>query len=133
MRLITFAELSGAGGDTAGVAVDQVLELADGRRVPVLEGRGWGWVRMAWDTGERLDPWEGVTVEEVEADARMVAGPDEPGDGETPQDAEDAHWAMLATALRARGVEAAAEQLAALPDEVVLGERLRGLLAERGA
>ncbi len=93
--------------------------LADGRRLLLLGDRGWTErVHGATDT------WPVTSVEEIEADARVVAGPDEPFDGQSQADMEVDHWAYLADLLRQQDMAVEAADLRELPHEVVLGERL---------
>lgn len=96
--------------DTVSVSATLYAVLDDGRRVPLLDDRGWG------TTGR----WDTTTVEEIEDTARTVVGPDEPVDGQTYEAAADAHWAHLAARLGGHGGD-----LRSLPHDVVLSERLR--------
>jgi hypothetical protein len=104
--------------------------LADGRRLPLLDGRGWSSSLRRVRTGEapgdgRLpDIWAVTSVEEIEETARVVVGPDEPFDGHSQQDMETDHWAHLSRVLGQQGVVADALELRRLPHDVVLSERL---------
>jgi hypothetical protein len=92
--------------------------LEDGRRVMLLDDRG-------WSASGPPDIWRRTSVKEVEETARTVVGPDEPFDGYSHEDMESDHWAALAEALGQQGVLITAEQLSRLPHDVELSERLR--------
>jgi hypothetical protein len=87
--------------------------LADGRRVVLLNDRGWGG-----------GTWAQETVQEMERTGRMVVGPDEPFEGRTQADMEADHWDSLARTLEQHGVEVEAAELKALPHDVELSERV---------
>ncbi|MQS08301.1 hypothetical protein [Streptomyces alkaliphilus] len=122
-RLSTLVELDGEHADPGEMAVSARLEavLSDGRRVPLLDDRGWA------DSmhGGGVDIRDFVSIGDIETTARAVVGPDEPGEGDTHEGMAADHWGHLADVLRRRGVAADAESLEGLPHEVVLGERLR--------
>ena len=92
--------------------------LDDGRRLILLDDRGWG---VHGPPGI----WPRTPVEEIEADARMVVGPDEPHGSHSQADMEADHWAYLSGILRQQGVLVDAEELNRLPHDVELSERLR--------
>ncbi len=92
--------------------------LDDGLRLSLLDDRGWGVHGPA-------DIWHRTSVEEVEATARMVVGPDEPYGNRSQADVADHHWAYLAETLRQQGVLVDAEELSRLPHDVEFSERLR--------
>jgi hypothetical protein len=96
----------------------------DGRRVVLLDDRGW--TEQMGSTGGATPPpvWALVTVEELERTARVVVGPDEPVPGSTQAAAAASHWETLTLTLRAQGVEVAADELGALPHDVELSERI---------
>lgn len=71
------------------------------------------------------DIWRRTSVEEIEADARMVVGPGEPYGSHSQADVEADHWAGLAGILRRQGVLIDAEQVSRLPHDVELSQRLR--------
>ena len=104
-------------GDPRQVSVTATLSavLDDGRRIMLLDDRGWG----------STQHWDAATVEEIEDTARTVVGPDEPIEGQTHEEVAAAHWAHLTTLLGTQGVIAAAGALQSLPHDVVLSERLR--------
>jgi hypothetical protein len=125
MRLVTFVDFR----DTAAPGQMSVLarheaQLADGRRVLLLDDRGWS------SSGNVPDIWAATTVEDIEETARSVVGPDEPFAGRSQEDMEAEHWAYLAGVLREQGVVVDAVRLRRLPHDVVLGEPL---LARLGA
>jgi hypothetical protein len=98
--------------------------LDDGRRVLLLDDRGWAQLPHGGDP----DLWTQLTAADVEHLARTVVGPDEPLDGETADEMEALHWGALASALREHGIGLAPSDLRALPHEVELGERVRARL-----
>jgi hypothetical protein len=136
MRLVTLVDVNDENADARQMSVsarhDAVLE--DGRRVLLLDDRGWtasalraSWVGDVPDVDvqrERLDSWALTTVEEIEETARVVVGPDEPADGHSQEDMEEDHWAYLAGVLRQQGVVVDSLELKRLPHDVVLSERL---------
>jgi hypothetical protein len=118
MRLVTTADADDQASGGVGVSAVLALELDDGERVPLLTDRGWGGPRT----------WEDLRVVDVEATTRTVVGPDEPSDDLTPQDMQAGHWAQLEHTAREHGVTITAAELAALPHDVELTPRLRGLV-----
>lgn len=92
--------------------------LADGRRLALLDDRGWG-------VHGPPDIWRRTSVEDIEEDARRVVGPDEPYGSHSQADMEADHWAYLVGILRQQGVLIDAEELSRLPHDVELSERLR--------
>ncbi|MER5738418.1 MULTISPECIES: hypothetical protein [unclassified Streptomyces] len=121
-RLVTHVELNPARTTDRQLDVSARLEaeLPDGRTLVLLDDRGWA-ESVVGDAAIR----DFLTVESVAETARTVVGPDEPRDGETREQAEAAHWGALAGLLARRGVRVDAAALAALPHDVVPGERLR--------
>jgi hypothetical protein len=124
VRLVTSIDVvDGASSDRQmSITARHEAELDDGRRVLLLDDRGWG------SSGPH-DIWARTTVEELESTARMVVGPDEPFGGRTPADMATDHWAGLAGTLARYGVTVDASRLERLPHDVVLGDRLRDRLA----
>ena len=136
-RLVTFVDLAEL-GDARRMAVSARHEavLLDGRRVLLLDDRGWSSSShiaffQAGDSSNRNstreqppDIWATTSVEDIEQTARMVVGPDEPSDGFSHEDAEQGHWAYLSDVLRQHGVVVDALDLRRLPHDVVLSERL---------
>jgi hypothetical protein len=135
-RLVTFVDLAEGVGDTRQMSVSARHEavLADGRRVLLLDDRGWHStaVRAYWagevpdddSPRDQLDSWAMTSVEDIEQTTRVVVGPDEPPDGYTQEDMEAAHWSYLAGVLREQGVVVDPLDLRRLPHDVVLSERL---------
>jgi hypothetical protein len=111
--------------------------LDDGRRVLLLDDRGWS-SSVLRTTGDRdsapeaPDFWAVTSAEEIEDTSRFVVGPDEPFGGRSQEDMERDHWVYLAGILRQQGVAVNANALKGLPHEVVLSDRVL-LLLERGA
>ena len=97
--------------------------LVDGRRVLLLDDRGWT------ASGNVPDIWAMTSVEEIEETARFVVGPDEPFAERSHEDMETDHWASLSEVLRQQGVVIDARELKRLPHDVVLSERLLARLA----
>lgn len=87
--------------------------LADGRRVVLLNDRGWG-----------VGTWATETAEEMERTARFTVGPDEPPEGRTQADMDTLHWDELARVLQQQGVEVEATELKVLPHDVELSDRV---------
>jgi hypothetical protein len=141
-RLVTFIDLADGVGDTRQTAFSARHEavLLDGRRVLLLDDRGWTWSSLitAFLTGDpsdrdstrehQPDTWAMTSVEDIEQTARMVVGPDEPTDGYSQEDAEQGHWTYLSDVLRQHGVVVDALDLRRLPHDVVLSERLLALV-----
>jgi hypothetical protein len=135
-RLVTFVDLADGVGDTHQMAFSARHEavLLDGRRVLLLDDRGWTWSSLvAVQAGasdrdstreQQPDIWATTSVEDIEQTARMVVGPDEPTDGYSQEDAEQGHWAYLSDVLGQHGVVVDALDLRRLPHDVVLSERL---------
>lgn len=136
VRLVTFVDIDDDAADARQMSVSARHEavLADGRRVLLLDDRGWSSSLGALWVGEvpEGDSWredlpdiEAVTsVEDIEDTARVVVGPDEPFDGRAQEDMEAGHWAYLTGVLRQQGVVVNALELKRLPHDVVLTERL---------
>ena len=135
-RLVTFVDLAEGIGDTRQTSFSARHEavLLDGRRVLLLDDRGWTWsLLIAVQAGasdrdstreQQPDIWATTSVEDIEQTARMVVGPDEPTDGYSQEDAEQGHWAYLSDVLAQHGVVVDALDLRRLPHDVVLSERL---------
>jgi hypothetical protein len=136
-RLVTLVDLADGVGDTRQMALSARHEavLLDGRRVLLLDDRGWTWSSLiAVQAGEASDRdstreqqpdiWATTSVEDIEQTARMVVGPDEPTDGYSQDDTEQGHWRYLSDMLGQHGVVVDALDLRRLPHDVVLSERL---------
>jgi hypothetical protein len=118
-RLVTFLDVDAdvAHARQVSVSARHEAELADGRRVLLLDDRGWS------ESGPP-DIWATTTVEGIVATARTVVGPDEPFGGRSYEDMAADHWAQLASVLRQQGIVADVMELKRLPHDVVLSERL---------
>jgi hypothetical protein len=138
-RLLTFVDIDDAdddGPDARRMSVSARHEavLADGRRVVLLEDRGWsGSLSVVWadepsQQERRLVEvpgiWAAETAEELKRTARDVVGPDEPFEGRTQADMEASHWEALAQVLRKHGVYVQAADLKVLPHDVELSDRV---------
>jgi hypothetical protein len=137
VRLVTSVELDDA-GDPRAQSFSALHEavLADGRRVTLLDDRGWSQSVVRSDGRtvtaiEALEAWSSVTREEIEREARTVVGPDEAYEGHSQEHMEDSHWAHLAGVLHGRGITVEPAELRRLPHDVVLGERLLAALDRR--
>ena len=117
--LVTFVDLDREAADSRQVSVSarHLALLADGRRLLLLGDRG-------WSVSGPDDIWVTTSAEDIVVTTRAVVGPDEPAHGRSYEEAEADHWAELARILHQQGVDAAAEELARLPHEVVLSDRL---------
>jgi hypothetical protein len=134
-RLLTFVDVDDRAADARQMSVSARHEavLADGRRVLLLDDRGWhSSARRVYWGGEvpdddslrdQPDSWA-MSVEDIEETTRVVVGPDEPPDGYTQEDMEAAHWTYLSGVLRQHGVVVEPLDLQRLPHNVVLSERL---------
>lgn len=120
-RLVTSVDVDVADSRRMSLSARHEAVLADGRRVLLLDDRG-------WTTSGPPDIWARTSVEEIEGTARMVVGPDEPFAGRSHEDMEADHWAQLSGVLRQQGVVADAVELKRLPHDVVLSERLLVLI-----
>jgi len=102
-RLITLVDVDDSAADDRQMSVSARHEavLADGRRVLLLDDRGWSSTALTatWGEGpddgagrEQADVWALTTVEDIEESARVVVGPDEPPDGYSREEMEASHW-----------------------------------------
>jgi hypothetical protein len=131
VRLVTIADVrdeEGADPNRMSVSARHEAELDDGRRVLLLDDRGWTSVLRGAGVEEFADVWATTSAREIESTTRMVVGPDEPFGERTWEDMEADHWAAMAEVLREHGVVADAQELKQLPHEVVLSDRLRARL-----
>jgi hypothetical protein len=106
--------------------------LPDGRGLLLLDDRGWTWA-LNRRSAEVPDIWAATSVQDIEADARAVVGPDEPAAGRSREETEAGHWAFISEVLRRQGVIVGAAELRSLPHDVVIGERLRARLTRRSS
>lgn len=100
--------------------------LDDGRRVVLLDDRGW--TEGLRGPGEEAGIWQLLSERDIAETARVVVGPDEPFGGRRQRDMEESHWRGLAERLSAEGVDVDPAELRRVPHEVVLGEALRARL-----
>lgn len=113
-RLVTHLDI--AAEESADVQISARLELEIGSAsTPLLTDRGWGLSGIEWSA---------LTVEEVEKEARVVVGPDEPFGDRTEKDMQRDHWLHLASVAAQQGVSIAVSDLSRLPHDVVLSQRL---------
>ncbi|MGH3427380.1 MAG: hypothetical protein ACRDQZ_07390 [Mycobacteriales bacterium] len=98
--------------------------LEDGRRLLLLDDRGWSSTMGGAGAKEVADIWASMSEDEVVETARVVVGPDEPFGGRSYHDMETDYWNALAEILRAQGVVVDGSDLRQLPHEVVLSDRL---------
>ena len=125
VRLETVADLSeDAGARRISVAVRHEAVLDDGRRMLLLDGRGWSETLGGAGADELADIWAFSSEQDIAETARVVIGPDEAVDGRSQDDMETDHWNALAKDLRALGVLVDAGELKQLPHDVVLSEPL---------
>lgn len=129
-RLLTSVDIDDADDDgpnahRMSVTARQEAVLEDGRRVVVLDDRGWSGSLTAAPGEGVPDVWAFETAEDLERTARDVVGPDEPGPDNTQAEMEAGHWETLARTLREKGVEVEAAELRQLPHDVELSTRLR--------
>ncbi|WP_216853160.1 hypothetical protein [Phytoactinopolyspora halotolerans] len=115
-RLVTFVDVSGQQAGTVSVSARHEVELVDGRRVLLLDDRGWS----------SSQGWAETSAEDIEETARVVVGPDEPFGGRTHEDMEADHWAYLQRNLQRQGVAVDVAELRRVPHDVVLSQRVRG-------
>ncbi len=136
LRLVTVVDLNDDVADAHHISVSarHEAELVNGRRVLLLDDRGWtsslGHLRVDGirdgdsSRGNASGIWATTSVQEIEDTARVVVGPDEPFDDLTQEDTEANHWAYLVGVLRQQGVVVDARELRRLPHDVVLTARL---------
>lgn len=118
-RLISFADanINPSHPEQVSIRVRFELELADGRRVLLLNDRGWGSSRT----------WSELTMEHILRNARDVVGPDEPPQGRSREEEANLYWAAMQRTLQRQGVAVGADDLRQLPHDVLLSD---GLLAK---
>jgi len=116
---VTFVDVDDNAADARQMSVTARHEavLANGRRVLLLDDRG-------WSSSGPPDIWAVTSVADIVDTARVVVGPDEPFDGRSHEDMETDHWAHLTEILQQRGIVADALELKRLPHDVVLSEQL---------
>ncbi|MEW1960461.1 hypothetical protein [Kineococcus sp. NPDC059986] len=97
------------------------LELADGRRLTLLDDRG-------WSSSGPSNIWAHESLQGLTETARTVVGPDEPPEGRTHEEEAALHWAYLADVAQEHGVSIEASELAALRHDVDVNPAIRGRL-----
>ena len=128
VRLETVADVQRA-EDARDTSLSARLEavLADGRRIVLLDGRGWTGSLRGFGADD-MDVWVTSSEAEIAETARAVVGPDEAYGGRSQSEMDAGHWTTLAETLRAQGVDVTGDDLRRLPHDVVLSERLRARL-----
>jgi hypothetical protein len=130
VRLLTLVDArdeddDGPGGRRMSLSARHEPVLADGRRVVLLDDRGWSAELRVTGGGEpSLGIWAYETAEEIERTARFVVGPDEPFESRTQAEMEASHWNSLARILQQEGIDARGAELRALPHDVELSDRV---------
>jgi hypothetical protein len=138
-RLLTFVDIADEDADghdrrRMSMSARHEAVLADGRRVMLLDDRGWSAeLRVVGGSEpsrrkrivvETHGIWAYETAAEIERTARVVVGPDEPFERRTQAEMEASHWESLARVLQQEGIEAQAAELRALPHDVELSDRV---------
>jgi hypothetical protein len=137
--LVTFVEVDESHTDRRRLSLFARHEaiLADGRRVPLLDDRGWSMShsrvagQLAGGESSSSGPHEvaaGMSVNTLEETARIVVGPDEPPSGRSQEEMEENHWTYLSSVLRQHGVVVDVPTLRQVPHDVVLSQRLLRLI-----
>jgi len=133
VRLETVADLrERADPHELSVAARHEAVLDDGRRVTLLDDRGWTEALRGAGVDQTSDIWQTASERHIAETARVVVGPDEPFGDRTQHDMEESHWSRLAEKLGAAGVVVDGAGLRRLPHEVVLSDRLRARLGSAG-
>jgi hypothetical protein len=147
-RLLTSVDLGSddPGPDARRMSVEARHEavLTDGRRVLLLDDRGWfGTMGTAFLDGKPSDEdrrraeanrpsaWTHETIENMEDTARMVVGPDCAYGGRTQAEMDAGHWDWMSSILRENGVEITATELMALPHDVQLSDPILARIGRR--
>lgn len=113
-RLVTFVDVDDPRAGTVSVSARHEAELADGRRVLLLDDRGWS----------STQPWTAASVTEIEETTRTAVGPDEPFGDRSQHDMAADHWASLQQIARRQGVAVDAAELREVPHDVELSQRV---------
>jgi hypothetical protein len=133
VRLETTADVRGDGHDRRiSISARHEAVLDDGRRVLLLDDRGWAEELRGPGADEVSDIWAGASKDDIVRTARDVVGPDEPFGDRSYEDMATGHWNTLADTLRAQSVPADAGELRRLPHDVVLSDRLLARLGRGG-
>jgi hypothetical protein len=130
VRLVTLADVNeDADARRISVSARHEAVLDDGRRMLLLDDRGWSETLGGAGANEVADIWALTSEQDIAETARVVVGPDEPFDGRSQDDMDTDHWNALAKDLRALGVVVDAGDLKQLPHDVVLSEPLLARLS----
>jgi hypothetical protein len=115
-RLVTYVDITDdpSRSQSISVALRHEVELTDGRRVLLLDNRGWA----------STANWTDRSVEDIRSTSRMVVGPDAPPADRSEEDMEILHWTSLQEIAQRQGVAVDAAELRRLPHDVVLSQRL---------
>jgi hypothetical protein len=105
-------------------------ELDDGRRLVLLDDRGWGGSMHSTDPDAPVDIWAHTEIAGLEETARTVVGPDEPPAGRTHEEEAALHWTALARRLNVEDVDG--PTLRQAPHDVELSDALRRRLFGEG-
>jgi hypothetical protein len=131
VRLVTLADVNeDADARRISVSTRHEAVLDDGRRMLLLDDRGWSETLGGAGANEVADIWAFTSERDIAETARVVVGPDEPFDGRSQDDMDTDHWNALAKDLRAFGVVVDAGDLKELPHDVVLSEPLLARLSQ---
>jgi ADP-ribose pyrophosphatase YjhB (NUDIX family) len=117
-RLVTVVELDDRTPSGRSASAHLYAELVGGRRLLLLDDRGWA----------SSAPIAAIGRRDVEDTARTVVGPDEPAPGHTQEQAEAGYWQFLKRRLRRSGIDVGEEQLRGVPHGVEIGEHLNAQL-----
>ena len=126
-RLITSIDINETAGPKSNsdhrssISALHELELADGRRLTLLDDRG-------WSSSGPSNIWAYESLAGMTETARTVVGPDEPPEGRTHEEEAALHWAYLADIAQEQGVSIDAGELAALPHDVDVSPAIRARL-----
>jgi hypothetical protein len=113
------ATYSGSPGGTSFSVVEYAV-LSDGRRVTLLDDRGW----TQWTHGLSSTEQGKLQAEDVRRDVLNVVLPD---NAETT--GEDHEWDYFVERLRAAGIDLHRDHLRRLPYRIVFGDRLRAAIS----
>ncbi len=128
VRIVTLADVrEHPDARTISVSARQEAVLEDGRRLLLLDDRGWS-SSLRGAGADEADIWAGTSEHDIAEMTRVVVGPDEPFGEHSQADMETDHWNALAEKLRAQGVIIAGSELMQLPHDVVLSDRLLACL-----
>lgn len=132
IRIVTLADVrEHPDARTISVSARQEAVLEDGRRLLLLDDRGWSSSLRGAGANE-ADIWAFTTEDDIAEMTRVVVGPDEPFGGRSQVDMETDHWNALAEKLRAQSVTIDSSELMQLPHDVVLSDRLLACLGAVG-